>query len=327
MSIFKTSAIALAILASVAAVPAHAVPTASAAAVVSFENFQISWVGLARQVNATTDFTSLSVTASQLTAANMTGSAGTSMNPSTTNAAPTKALSSVGAVDASLNSAGGLGAITSSQRFNVPTLPMVGNFSLSASNDEGTPIKNFPSGNLSTRADLHNASYASLDSMNGTAGTSTSSQLSSTQFFTSAVGGDKLRFSFELGAYVGAFLSAGAAQSASAEWSISFNLFNTTNNTLAVFQSFSDSTSNNSPGNGVTETGTLNSPIVGGFSTTSPFFFDSGTIIAGNRYQLTATIATRTQVERQYVPEPGALALVGLALTALGVTRRREKRA
>jgi hypothetical protein len=68
--------------------------------------------------------------------------------------------------------------------------------------------------------------------------------------------------------------------------------------------------------------------LTGGLVDLSPVSFMSAAIVAGDRYQLTATISTRTQVERvAQTPEPGALALVGLSLAALGWTRRRKNQA
>ena len=75
VSIFKTTTLAVAILGSFAAMPAQAAPVASAESVVSFENFTLSWNVLGRQVDRA-DFSSLSVTSSQLTAAAMTGQIG-----------------------------------------------------------------------------------------------------------------------------------------------------------------------------------------------------------------------------------------------------------
>lgn len=325
----KTSVLALAVLTSVAAVPAQAAPVASAVSVVSFENFVISWAGLARQVDAATDFSSLSVTSSQLTAANMTGLPGVSSNPSSSTGADLTAVSTRGTVDPAINSSTGI--ITASQVFNVPSLPLIGNFSHSVSNETGSPIANFPNAvtPVTANADLHNASYASLDTLAGTAGTSSSSQLASTQFFTSLVGGDNLVFSFDVGSYVGAFLDLGAAQTASAGWDITFTLLDTTAGTVALVATFGDSISNNNPGSGITEVGGGNSTLTGGLVDVAPVVpLVSDPIIAGNRYQLTATISTRTQVERvAQTPEPGALALVGLSLAALGWTRRRKNQA
>ena len=119
---------------------------------------------------------------------------------------------------------------------------MVGNFAVSASNETGSPITNFFS--APSPANLH-ISYASLDTLNGTAGTSSSSQLASTMSFVAAVNLDSLHFAFDLGKYIGAFLTAGAAQSASAAWDVNFSLVDTTSGVQAGFLALGDSISNN----------------------------------------------------------------------------------
>ena len=296
---------------------AQATPVASAEAVVSFENFKISHKDGA-QLNALTDFKTLSVNSSQLTAANITGQAGVSMNPSSTVGADILSKSSRGVIDPSILPA----TPTAASIFNVPALPMVGNFSYSVSNEVGSPISNFNSS--AANADLHNASYASLDTLNGTAGTSSSSTLTSTVAFKLATA-TALTFSFDVGAYVAAFLSLDAAESASAAWSITFTLIKEDDNSFAALFSRGNAISNNRPGSGVSNTGAANSSLTGNLLNLTATSFDTFGVLEDNKnYLLTANISTRTQVERS-VPEPETLALLGIGLLGMGFSSRKFK--
>lgn len=326
--VMKTKNLAMAIATIITGVltatTAQADPVASAESVVSFENFQIFRGGTATQVSRG-DFDQFSVTASLLTAAAITGGAGAVSNPSSGNGTPLVATSTQGVLDPLVSAQLPNTATTSFKAFG---LPFTGNFSASMSNDIGAPITNFPNSTspVTANADLHNASYASLDTLNGSAGTSASSELSSTFSFSGYSG--VLDFKFDIGGYVSAFLSAGAAQAASSSWLVNFTVVeqNCALGTACFvgFYSLGDSISDNFPGSGGTQVGGLNSSL-DAFSkiVTSPGSFSTASLDAAKTYLLTANITTRAQVER--IPEPEILALLGIGLLGMGLSSRRQK--
>jgi hypothetical protein len=301
---------------------AQAAPIASAAAVVTFTNFSINWATLdsGRRIDAATDFASLSVTSSQQVLASMTGAGADSDFTQSFDGSSLFIDASVGTIPVAVTTF----PVTATSTFNAPALPLTGNFAATGSNEQGSPIDNF--GVASSPANLHNGSYASLDSINGNAGSNTNSLLASTAFFVAAVGGDNLVFSFDLGAFIEAYLGAGAAQTAGAGWGVSITLrdLNLGLNILDV--NLADTISNNAPGSGTTAYGAKNTGVTGTVVNTVAFSAPTtSAIIAGDRYELTANITTRTNVAR-VVPEPMSLSLLGIGILALGRMSRKAKK-
>ena len=326
---------------------AYAEPVASAQAIVSLENFTISRDGAV--LDAATDFSSLSVTSNQQTGASVDGIGSTPSPTTSANDGSSLVSNSViGALPAStfaaLMGAGNTTAAPSD--FIVTSLPETGNFAVSGSNEVGAPIANFGV-SAQSDADLHNASYASLDSIAGSAGTTTRSNISSEVVF-SGIGG-VLDFAFDAGTYVEAFLSAGASTNAIATFGISFNLVEQFGNGQTGFSlldgatlvtpfpagvltlggldgfSFSNEAADPEPGLGLPVGAVTNSLLnLDGTLVTSAFSFSTVALNATSTYVLTGSITTSADVVRAAVPEPTALMLVGVGLLGLGLTRKRS---
>jgi len=335
-----TAVISSVLIGSMASTTAMADPVASAQSIVTVENFQLfkGAGGVDGQLSAN-DFTSLSVSSTQQTVASVGLTANGGVISSSSTGETTVSNAVVGTPTGNVASKVGTNnTVASPSNFVVAnTFPMTGNFSASSSNDVGSPISDFFSS--APTAIVRNASYASLDTFEGVAGTSTNSSLSADYTFSGLSG--VMNLQFDAGAYVAAFLSATAEQFASAVYTIKFNLtedLSTGGTGLSLLAAganinalgflLGDTASDVAPGEGATDLGLANSLVnLDGTLGTTHFSLDTVALDATSLYHLTANITTTANVERvNNVPEPESMLMLGLGLLGFVASRKRTVR-
>lgn len=336
----KTSKLAVIIstllLGGLTATSAQAVPVASAQSIVAFENFKIFKADGVTQLDAATDFTQLTVNSSQSTNA-FIGAATDSDASADSQGATLVTQSTVGAITpASLATDFANNAVAPVDP-HVVDLPIIGgNFAGTFSSEQGAPLANFFA--AAPSASLYNASYASLDATTGKAGTTSDSKLTAEVTFTPTASG-VLVFSFDVGAFVQSYLTAGADQKANAGFSVTFKLnpalggaglldssSNPFINAITKNYLYNDGVTDDAPGEGALINSAFNAVVLGDKTlTTTNQTFKTLALAAGTKYSLFAEITTSADVELKTVPEPQSLALLGIGLLGFAASSRKVR--
>jgi hypothetical protein len=218
---------------------------------------------------------------------------------------------------------------------NFPKLaaPPAGNYAAADQNEFGAPVSGIPG--FATPANVANASYAGLTTQQGLSSSDANNNLQSSFVFILNQEGS-LTFDFDVDAWLQVAVTSDEIFPgfATAAYSMEFSIVNLSNNSSAVWSFaptlFPENDANGDPIIGGVKTLSLNAPLPIDIQSTrdtgGPVSFSSitPTLAANTLYQLSARINTNVDAQRVNVPEPGILALLGMGLLGLGLSRRRK---
>ena len=293
-----------------AAAPAHAAVMASS--VVNMTNFTISGSD-GNVLDFSDDFGFLTFTSSADMSGSLTGSA------------PFDFSSAAAPIDFPATCTGsGCGALgLVDNAFAKFVAPPVGNYAAADQVEFGAPITGLVG--FDAPATVANASYTGLTTISGAGSANSNNNLNSS--FVFILNQDQgITFDFMVDAYLQAFVSGDEnfPGFATASYQMDFSILNLS--TGATVWSYSPDLF----GDGI-KTLSLNAPLPFDVETArdtggaSAFSSTTAMLSAGDLYQLSARIQTKTDAAR--IPEPGMLALLGMGLFGLGVIRRLRSRA
>lgn len=201
--------------------------------------------------------------------------------------------------------------------------PATGNYSAADQSESGAPVDNLAG--FPDPANVASGSYVGLDTGTVDGSANSNNNLNSSFIFvlTQDTG---ITFSFDVDAWLQVAMTADEIfdGTATSSYQMDFTITNQTTG-LPVWTFAPDLF-----GNGV-KTLSLNAPLLGGVdveaaldATSKNFAATTGVLTAGTAYQLSARIQTNADANRVSVPEPGMLALLGMGLLGMGLSRRRQ---